>query len=400
MRIFGAVTAASLLAICSALTGQPVAGSAPASSAPRSFPLGPTSSLAFAGISIALPKDLTPEPATDESSLFRLVDKAGEQTVLAVTLTVMPVKATATVDSLLRATDPTASLNFSNVKELRRQNLQVAGLQGRVQLLSYTCRKLDLTAVRLAMARPVGQSGMQMGYILTVEALSGHGREILPLLASMAASIGLSDPVSLRQDKVELAPMAISADRWGIGFRPPAYWKCQSSADQTLIVCYQMDYTVNQPGARATLAVRQAPAGSVDEILQKFMDELQADVEKHKINVKVVRQGQAGMGELPGRETVIAHYDEQGKLTDAMDHRMVVRGGLLYTLEVLYVGDSIDAAQRTMQTLAEGVKFSVPTAPASAAPAAPEAGPGGPPPGGATSTSAPASAAATPPAGR
>lgn len=392
MKVVGTVMVASLLAMCAALPGQPAGSSPPATSGPHSFPLGPPTSLSFAGISIALPKDLAPEPALDESSLLRLVDKEGEQTVLAVTLTAMPVKSSTTADSLLRATDPGASLDFFNVKELRRQSLQVAGLTGRVQLLSYTLRKLDLTAVRLAMVRPVGASGMQMGYILTVEALSRRGRDILPLLAAMAGSTQLSDPVSLPQEKVALAPTAISSDRLGVSFLPPAYWKCQSAPDQTMIVCYQMDYTVNQPGARATLAVRQAPLGSVDEILKKFMDELQADVEKNKLNVKVVRQAQAGLGDQPGRETVIAHYDQQGKITDAMDHRMVLRGGLLYTLEVLYLGDAIDAAQQTMQTLAEGVKFSTPTAPASAAPEAV--------PGSATSASAPASGSAPSPAGR
>lgn len=372
VRLVAAAVIVSATLAAGESSSAPTTSSAPAGK----IALDQPTSIPSAGIRLALPKGFAPGLPLTPSTILRVSASEADEEVIAVTLSAVPVKNTETADSLLRATDPRTASVFSDAKELRKQDFDVAGLKGRVQLITFSLakktaegkdEKVPITAARLAFVRPLSSGQAKIGYLLAIEAGKSRVKDIIPLLGAISTGIELSDPVNPLREQVKLSSAGIVSDAMGFAFYPPQFWRVATSPDRADTQFALTDMVTGQTVMIGTLKVQNVGDKTAKDIASYIIDHAEEQVKDKKMTVKVLKQENARMGGEDGMELAFQPVSADGKGGDIFVQRLVVKDKWLYALG-LHVLDSTaaDAGLQAMQTMSEGMRISGPT---SAAPA-------------------------------
>jgi hypothetical protein len=226
-----------------------------------------------------------------------------------------------------------------------------------------------------------------------VEAARAYGKELLPVLAAVAGTVELFDPVNPSGEKMELAESPYPVRNLGFSIRPPAGWKLVVEPQSVRL--FQTDYL--EGGMPVPMARFYAgPAGGTPEkLVAQALDVIKTNMNAQKQDLKMLGQGPASMGGREGYEAFARGEPMPGEpatLAMIVGQRIIVAGEKGYSLMVLMHTENLEQAKAATNLLASG--FALLEAPASGPATAPGAetmpstGP---------STTAPAAAAAMAP---
>jgi len=372
----------AILTMAGAAAGQTTRPARPA------VTLEPPVTLAFAGVTLAVPKGFTVQTSADATMVIRAVKTEKDKPIMAVTLSGWSARPKTTLATFIRAAQP-KTLALKKFKIVKTLPLKVAGLPAEAWMLTYTYEGVDTTAMRVFFLRDLKGSELKIGYALTVEADTKRGAETLAILGAVLKTIKLPPPVRPRDARITLAEEPIVSRKYQYSIRPPMWWKIDVTQDRNQVQMVQMDYLVGGTGTpRVSLIVEPETAGAKD-CVTKAKDALLREMAKYKIDSKILLEGPARMGGLDGYEFYVRHPVEgpgKKKVQVVLARRTVCANGRSYTLLALCETDQADPAAAVMNAVAAGFKVLGPatasapaTGPASRPATAPTTRPAAPP---------------------
>jgi len=359
---------AILAAVASAAPGQTTRPARPAVALDRPV------RLAFAGVTIAMPKGFDFQTSSNSTMVIRAVKTEKDKPVMAVTLSAWPAAPKTTLATFIRAVQP-KTLALKKFKIVKTIPLKVAGLPAEAWMVSYTYEGVDTTAMRVYFLRDLKRSELKIGYALIVEANPKRGAETLAVLRAVLKTFELSPLVRPKDERIVLAPEPIVSRKHLYSIRPPMWWKIGVTQDRSTIHLTQMDYVVGNTRMPYVGLFVQSETASAKDSVTRAKDKFVRILKSKGVPCESLLEGPARMGGLDGYEFYVRHKvaGQDGKKIQAVfAQRTVCANGRSYMLLALCETDQADPAAAVINALASGFKLlGAATAPA----AAPATGP-------------------------
>ena len=327
-----------------------------------------------AGVALRIPAGFIARQVRSEFTVAEAVLTEDGQGVVSITLSAWAASAEQTPEEFSQAafTELKGDLAVRNLEILKTTPMEVAGLPGVAERMSYAYRGRDTVAARVYFLRPLKQENRQIAYVLTVEVLSRCRERLLPVLSGVVKSISLI-PVR-RPCAVGVGQLGepIVDEKLGYSMRPPRSWYARRS--EVGVSMGQVDYLGGGvQGPTAQIVVARVPGEMTSDVcVDKCIAMCREQAKSEKLSVEVASRGPATLGGVVGCQFVLteepaipatAPQDAQSPPAIVKVHRIVSLPvgadgkRTVYTLILACGGVDVKAAEALAEQLAGGFEF-------------------------------------------
>ena len=340
-----------LVCVCGMVAGQDTRPAVPA------VKLSDPIVLPFAGVKIALPADMELKRTSDKFDIVRAVKSDGKDEVLAVTLSAEVRPPDVKLDDFMEATLP-RNLAIRSLKVAATRPTKAAGLDGQIQVLSYTSNGIESSAARLGVIRPVNEK-LALGYVLSVEGDRKHGRDILPVLGAVARSLEMSELVRPVTQKIEQFGEPLTSLKYDFVIRAPLHWK--ASLRENIVTIFQTDYLQVTMLPSVSFTATPVFASNSEQHGRKLLDRLAENARSRNHGFQILKQGNTKLSDQDAyeylfRETMPATTDRPEAVM-LMGSRVAVVGNMSYVLLFMWGTDSQEDLAAALEALCAGIQI-------------------------------------------
>ena len=260
-----------------------------------------------AGIALAVPQEFKFYAPTNPSQIVQAMETEKDTPVRSVVLSAFAAAPGDTAELVAEkiSRDLSNDLSFSDLNELNRTTMPIAGVTGQARLLSYTFRGHKYFAAQLCFVRDLTSPKICMAYVLNVEVQATHQHQLTAIFGAVA---NLIKPIALQQAAtlpVEKLGQPMEDARYGYSVRLPHGWFLTPLKQGIFLA--QGDFVLGKPIPAVQIVVQEVPPLTTGrEYAQKYVEMERQDAQNTQLAVKTVSEGVKQLAGLEGYQIVLA----------------------------------------------------------------------------------------------